>query len=137
MMIYFKFRIQSLTSLAMGLIMLVGCQTPGAYRKSADESAGAIIQEKQMEALGKDEPFAISSPEESLRKKLLMGQNLPYTGPASLGTDHLEPIDHWPEKGPGRPSATEDTVQPTSMGALTLIEALQVGARHSRERIAA
>lgn len=62
-----------------------------------DQTAAKIIQQKQMEALGHTEPFSLEPPELTLRKKLMLDQELPYKSPASLGTKNLEPIPFWPK----------------------------------------
>lgn len=120
-----------------GLFAVAGCQSPAAHRQSADRAAGQIIEQKQLEALGKSEPFTIERPSNTLRKRLLQGQNLPHAGPASLGTQYLEPIEHWPESGPARPPGYESSVGPSRPEGdppqLTLLQALQVSARNSRE----
>ena len=82
--------------LCLMLFFQVGCQSPTEYRLEADKVAGEIIQ-KKMQAIGRTEQFSIERPSDILRRRLLTGQNLPYAGPASFGTDRLEPIEHWPE----------------------------------------
>jgi len=113
-----------------------GC-SPAQYRRGADSAAYSILGEAQQRTLGRREPFTIESPGDALRRKLLIGQDLPRCGPASLGSDQLEPIDHWPEKNyPGRDSQAPPAEAPWLAQAplkLTLTEALAVAARNSRE----
>jgi hypothetical protein len=101
---------------------------PGAY---------AIIQETQQAALGKTEPFDIRPPSETLRERLLLSHGLPYSSSASLGTRHLTPIPHWPkDRYLEEASVPEDATAPwfsDSNYRLTLLDALQVAARNSRE----
>ncbi|HQH74098.1 MAG TPA: hypothetical protein PK360_18630, partial [bacterium] len=73
-------------------VVLSGCATAGGHRRKMDQTAAKIIQQKQMEALGHTEPFSLEPPELTLRKKLMLDQELPYKSPASLGTKNLEPI---------------------------------------------
>jgi len=120
----------------MGILILTGCSTAGRYRETIDKTAAQIIEQKQMEALGRIEPFTIEKPEEILRKKLILGQDLLYSSPASLGVKEIEPIPHWPN---------DDYLQPKEMEAnagisyssepikLTLIDALQIAAKNSRQ----
>ena len=78
--------------------LLNGCATaPSQQLERADTIAETIITEKQQQALGKKEPISIVPPEESLRQRLLLDQNLPYLAKASLGSEHLSPVSHWPE----------------------------------------
>ena len=114
----------------------VGCR-PAAYRREADRAALEIIRQKQIEVLGRSEPFTIGPAADALRRRLLLGQNLPYSATAVLGTDRLQPIAHWPEKdypagaGPGSPlPAPWQAGEPLRM---KLNDALRVAARNNRD----
>jgi len=117
-------------------VFLLSCTTPSGYRESADRTAAEIIAAKQEEALGKTEPFTIEKPSDTLRNRLLRGQGLPAAAPASMGTSSLEPVEHWPEqedegdRNLPAPLPLEVRDEPLH---LTLVEALQVGARNSRD----
>ncbi len=117
------------------VVLQVGCQ-PSYYRVKADEVANSIIQEKQEQALGKTEAFTLERPSDILRRRLLIQQNLPHAGEASLGTDKLTPIEHWPEKEYPKATLSPDRVTSLEPGQplkLSLMEALQIGARNSFE----
>jgi len=130
----------SLKVAAAGIFLaLSSCQSPQEYRQEADEVAYGIIREKQEEGLGEAEPFTIEEPAVTLRDRLLIEQNLPVSDPASLGTDALEPIEHWPEDDyldpdrknrPASAPALDAAGEPLS---LSLNEALMVAARNSRD----
>ena len=128
-----------LTVLLLSCLLLIqsGCRTPVEHRQTADRIASIIIAGKQQEALGKTEPFSVERPSDILRRRLLEQQNLAYSSEASLGTDRLTPIDHWPE--PNYPEAIYSdnlhklTIEPNKPVRLTLIQALQVGASNSLE----
>jgi len=118
------------------IFLQVGCQTASHYRLKADGVAKTIIQEKQEQALGKTEAFSIERPSDILRRRLLIQQNLPHMGEASLGTDKLTPIEHWPEKGYPKATLSPDQIKSVEPGKplkLSLMEALQIGARNSSE----
>ena len=76
----------------------VGCRSPQQHRQKADDVAADIIPAKQQEALDKTEPFSIERPSDILRRRLLEEQGLLFADEASLGTDQLERIDHWPDE---------------------------------------
>jgi outer membrane protein TolC len=57
--------------------VLSGCMSAKAHRKKADEAAAEIISEYQQEALGRTEPFTIEEPADSLRRRLMITQDLP------------------------------------------------------------
>lgn len=113
------------------------CLTPGDHRAKADASAAGLIDATQQLALGRQEPFTIERPSETLRRRLLIDQELPRSSDASLDRQDLLKIDHWPEdSGPAGTS-----VSPTDLVAfpdrgpvvLTLVNALRVGAANSRD----
>ncbi|UCG59964.1 MAG: TolC family protein [Phycisphaerales bacterium] len=117
------------------LLTLMGCRSPSGHRANADKVASDIIQQKQLEALGETEEFGIERPSDILRRRLLEGQNLRYSSEASLGTDQLGPIAHWPEPNYPRAISSDGgpdfVVEPNKPVKLSLIQALEVGARNS------
>ncbi len=122
-----------LSVLLSALTLQVGCG-PANYRKDMDKVAAKIISQKQLEATGKTSPFSIERPSDILRRRLLADQNLPISGQASLGTDKLTPIKHWPEKNypvaisGGNTAEINEVNKPLT---ITLIQALQIGAHNS------
>ncbi len=118
------------------LVVPTGCKTPSGYRQEADQVAYRIIQEKQNQVFGKVEDFTIERPSDTLRRRLLIEQSLPYTHLASLGTDKLKAIPHWPEKNyPSEMITNEPILSPLSHKPIqiTLVQALHIGARNSFE----
>ena len=82
----------------MGLCMatiglLAGCRSPREFRDEADRVSYDVIQAKQQEALGRTEPFTIETPAQTLRRRLLMDQDLPISSPASLTSRDVEQIE--------------------------------------------
>ncbi len=128
--------VMTLLAVATGMLPL-GCRTAKEQRVDADKVAGDIIAQSQAEALGKAEPFTINTAANELRRRLMIGQQLPRTGAASLGVDQLKPIEHWPEDDYLKERAAMRTTPIVTMEQgkplkLTLVQALQVGARNSR-----
>jgi len=123
--------------LTLAVFVLPGCKSPGQYREKADKVAYDIVEKKQQEAVGKTEPLQIERPSDTLRRRLLEVQGLPYSSAASLGTDKLEPIPHWPDKGyPSAVPSTADAnvpIEPNEILKISLIDALQIAARNSPE----
>jgi len=116
------------------LLGLSGCKSPEEYRKNADETAYEIIRQKQLEAVGEVEDFTIEKPSDTLRRRLLEGQKLQYSGPWSLGTAQLERPEHWPQDDyPDDMNmiALVPLEQIEEKLTLTLFAALQIGARNS------
>jgi len=118
------------------LSILTGCRTPSEHRLEADKVAADIIQQKQMQLLGHTQQFSIERPSDILRRRLLLDQDLPYSGEASLGTDKLQTIEHWPEDDYPRAQSLDDSLllpEANKPLQLSLVQALQVGARNSSE----
>ncbi|MHC4336356.1 MAG: TolC family protein [Planctomycetota bacterium] len=118
------------------LIVLTGCRTPSKHRLDADKVAADIIQQKQMQALGQTSQFSIERPSDILRRRLLLKQNLPYSSQASLGTDKLKTIEHWPEDDYPQAQSSLEPILLLETGKapqLSLVQALQIGARNSFE----
>lgn len=119
------------------LATAVGC-TPAFYRSQADRAAAGIIDSQQAAAIGRKEPFSIQTPAETLRKRLLLSQRLPYSARASLGADEIAPPTNWPEKARPRPpgeasAASQPASAPAGPIRLSLLEALRVAAANNRD----
>lgn len=113
---------------------MIGCRSPSHYREKADEVAYDVIEEKQQEALGKTSPLQVERPSDILRRRLIEAQNLAVSGQASLGTDALDPIPHWPETGYPTQVSSPDAnipIQPGRPLRISLIDALKIAARNS------
>ncbi|MCI0588625.1 MAG: TolC family protein [Planctomycetes bacterium] len=113
--------------------LLPGCLTPLGARLEADEASYGIIERAQQGALGRTEPFTIEAPADTLRRRLLLDQDLPRVGPASLGSKDVEPIPEWPDPSylGSRPAAEPDRSRAGSL-EVGLLGALEIGARNSR-----
>ncbi len=129
---------------ALALLVIAGptgCRNPQTFRAEADNAAYRIIDSARESALGATEPFTISPTERALRERLLLGQDLPTSDPASISSRHAERIEQWPdetyfESPEDRP---DDAAEPApgvsgvaDVVSLSLIDALQVAARNSR-----
>lgn len=126
-------RLITLTNLILVMALVAGCRSASEHRSEADQVAYGVIRAGQQNALGKTEPFTIETPAQTLRRRLLQGQNLPVVDPISLGADRVEPIDHWPKDDylqRDRPTA-ESTEPVTKQIVISLNEALQVAAGNS------
>lgn len=116
---------------------LSGCRSPESYRQEANETAQSILDEGWQEAMGRQEAgFTIEPTEDTLRRRLLLDQNLPTRVPASAGSGDDTLIEQWPDPGyfEGRPEGmvTEDYVPDAQRLHLPLEEALQVAAANSQ-----
>lgn len=121
-------------SLCLTLFAGMGCQSPSEYRLKADKTAGDIIKQKTEQVLGTAQELNIERPSDTLRRRLLLEQELPYADEASLGSDRLHPVEHWPEPNYLRTSSSLDPVlllEEDKPLNLSLMQALEAGARNS------
>lgn len=137
-----KTSIQSILHLVSGfsavlLLFQAGCMDPTAHRTKADKDAQDILAQKHQEALGRDGTVVIERPSTILRRRLLIEQDLPMAGPASLGSDRLVAVEHWPDAGYLEPTteSADAFIQVPSAEPLrlTLVDAMQIGAQNSAD----
>lgn len=119
------------------LLTLGGCRSASSYRAEADGIAERIIASAQSAAVGDTEPFTIRTPEHTLRERLITEQGLQIGSPVSMGSDRLDPIEHWPDEtylqeGRSQGSIAVDDADLSEAVRLSLVEALAVAARNSR-----
>ncbi|GAB6146018.1 TolC family protein [Desulfocicer niacini] len=114
-------------------VILTGCQTPGTFRTHVDQEAQRIINVKQVQVLGKKTDFSLEKPSNILRRQILEQSSLPVAGPASLGSDKLLPVAHWPEAGYPASSASQEQVSYdlNTPIPISIVKALQIGARNN------
>src|SRR5688500_8511716 len=136
-----QYLMQRLGSFGMFLIggtcLVAGCKSSREHREEADKAAYNIIEQKQKSALGRTEPFTVEKPADTLRRRLMLEQNLAHSHPGSLSTKDLKPIKHWPderyleeERVPADQTVVVNGAEPIR---LDLFDALQVAARNSRQ----
>ncbi|MFH1154148.1 MAG: TolC family protein [Pseudomonadota bacterium] len=117
------------------VLVLAGCLTPASHRVEMDRNTSSIIVQTREQVLGGNGRFSVEPPSHTLRRKLLEDLSLPITGSASLGTDRLSPVEHWPE--PGYPGLSQipgkEEAGPAGELRLSLVQALEVGARNSSD----
>lgn len=114
-----------------------GCRTAETHRKQADTTAHTIINAARKTAVpAAYEPFTLDRPSEILRRRLVDIQSLPSHGVATRGVDALPPPPHWPKdaipQGPTTNSPITSVIS-TNPVVLSLVDAIKIGARHSRQ----
>lgn len=118
-------------------IATVGCRSPAEFRRAADDAAAQIIKQTQSKVYGRTRHFTIAPPEDQLRCRLLIEQNLPQAGIASMGTRNLTKPPHWPAydylENDDRVSDQRHLNIGTGTIRISLKDALHLGARNSRE----
>ncbi|AQT70260.1 outer membrane channel protein [Anaerohalosphaera lusitana] len=113
---------------------LTGCKSPQEHRQEANDVAYDIIKDKQVDTLGKAEPFTIERPSDVLRRRLITDQDLLHATDLYLGPWAIEPIEQWPDPNYLEPTIAGDNIVDVPEGKplqFTLFEALQIGAANS------
>ncbi len=73
-----KYRLlKSLCVLILPVLAFSGCMSSKSHMNKADEAATDIIEEYQKKAFGRTEDFFIEEPADSLRRQLMISQELP------------------------------------------------------------
>lgn len=117
---------------AISLAPGMGCKSAASYHKDADQVAMDAIRAKQKETLGKVEPFTVETPEQTLRRRLMLDQKLVHSNAASVNVHDVKPLKDWPEK-PTTAPATQPTARSTTSLRIGMLDALQIGAANSRD----
>lgn len=123
------------------LSSLVGCRSPESYRTEANEVTAAILNESWQSAMGRNEEgFTIEPASDSLRRRLMLDQDLPMRLPASAGSGDDELIEQWPDDNyfenrhpPG--TITDNAITDyviSDIPKITLVDALQIASSNSR-----
>ena len=100
------------TIMFLPVLMLSGCMSNEWHLKKADKAAIEIISEYQQEALGRTEPFTIEEPSNSLRRRLMISQELP---------GHVSGV------------TSEELFKSDKPLKITLLDAMQFAARNTRD----
>jgi len=112
--------------------LLVGCRTTDRHQAQADRAVGEILATAQQQVLGHTEALGIETPADTLRRRLLLDQVLPRSGPASLGVHDLPHLPKWPRQG--APTSLDAAASPASDPLrLRLVDALAIGAAGNRD----
>ena len=119
----------------LALSLFAGCRSAASWRAQADRRADRILTGAQEAVAGSADPISIETPADTLRRRLLLDQNLRSADPASLGIRDLPANEIWdPEKRllPSETSLAEgfDTAS-TNVLQISLLDAVRIAAAHS------
>lgn len=121
--------------LLLSPLLLSACQSPKEFYTEADDVANELIDAKQKEVLGHEQPFTIETPVDTFRRKIIAAQGITTSGKASIGVDYLKKSKLWPKDAP-HPKTNEELNRLTPWEAttvkLSLLDALQIAARNNR-----
>jgi len=115
------------------MLTSVGCRSPQSYRQEADDVSSSILDETWQSAMGRSEDgFTIEPARDSLRRRLMLDQNLPMRVPASASSSDDQLIKQWPDDKYFDERPLVENTSVSEVPKFTLIEALQIAASNSR-----
>ena len=117
------------------ILALTGCKSTSDWRREADDVAAARLKEAQLAVSGRAEPFEIETPADTLRRRLLLDQNLLTSGDASLGIRDLPKNAMWDADKRLLVSTNSTAAGFDTTNALKIAfgDALRIAAANSRE----
>ncbi len=116
------------------LLVATGCKSTRDWRNEADSHAEALIKDAQGKVTGVEEPIVIESAADTLRRRLMLDQNLPKKTDASLGVRDLQDTERWKTQ-----KHLKDGVEYTERWntkekvMLSLLEAIEIAAKNNRD----
>ena len=117
------------------LALLAGCRSAASWRAEADRRAENLLRSAQDAVAGGHDDLLVETPGDTLRRRLLLDQNLASADPASLGIRDLPPNALWEPEKRLLPSETSlaagfDTAS-TNVLLISLSDAVRIAATHS------
>ena len=116
------------------LLVATGCKSTRDWRNEADSHAEALIKDAQGKVTGVEEPIVIESAADSLRRRLMLDQNLPKKTDASLSVRDLQDTERWKtEKHLKDGAEYAERWNTKEKVMLSLLEAIEVAAKNNRD----
>ena len=116
------------------LLAVTGCKSTRDWRNEADSHAEALIKDAQGKVTGGEEPIVIESAADTLRRRLMLDQNLPKKTEASLGVRDLQDTERWQtEKHLKDGAGYTERWNTKEKVKLSLLEAIEVAAKNNRD----
>ncbi len=116
------------------LLFAAGCRSSMEWRKQADETAKENLESVQNSIIGHTETITVESAEDTLRRRLLLDQNLPMADDASLGIRDIKDTERWKNAKHLREGEKyENSFDTTKPIAISLTDAVLIAAKNSRE----
>ncbi len=116
------------------LLVATGCKSTRDWRNEADSHAEALIKNAQEKVKGAEEPIVIESAADTLRRRLMLDQNLPKKTDASLGIRDLQDTERWQTEKHLKDGATyAERWNTRERVNLSLLEAIEIAAMNNRD----
>ena len=133
----FSCRFRLFAAIVAAATFAVGCRTASSWRTEADRRATRIAAETQKAVVGEADALTVETPGDTLRRRLMLDQELVRADPASLGIRDLPTNRYWRAEDrllPGREGA-DAAFAPAGTNALEigLQDAVRIAAANSPE----
>lgn len=119
------------------LLALGGCKSAQEWREEADRVGEAYLSKAQKQVSGHTEPINIETPADTLRRRLLLDQDLMISDSASFGIRDLPANRYWRAESrlnPGEPGgAVEFAPEAGEILEISLLDAVRIAAHNSRD----
>ena len=127
--------VRAILSVPPILALLAGCRSAASWRAEADRRAENLLRSAQDAVAGGHDDLLVETPGDTLRRRLLLDQNLASADSASLGIRDLPPNALWEPEKRLLPSETSlaagfDTAS-TNVLLISLADAVRIAATHS------
>ena len=135
----FSCRFRLFAAIVAAATFAVGCRTASSWRTEADRRATRIAAETQKAVVGEADALTVETPGDTLRRRLMLDQELVRADPASLGIRDLPATELWDPARRLLPSDITLAAEFDTAGTIrpTIREAVRIAAAHSaafRER---
>ena len=121
----------------LALLVLASCRNAADYRREADETAEVYLSAYQQEAVGRVEKIEIETPADTLRRRLMIDQNLLAKDPASFGIRDIPTNLYWRVGDRMLPGGEDPSISVWKGGTnaleIGLVDAVRIAAFNSRE----
>ena len=120
---------------ALLLMAIGGCKNAQDYRREADETSRAYLSAYQERVTGKVEEFDIETPADTLRRRLMLDQELRANDPASFGIRDIPTNRYWRAGDRLLAGGTDESLSVWSGGTnaleIGLVDAVRIAAYNS------
>ena len=118
-------------------LLLCSCRNAGDYRDEADKVGSAYLDAFQREAVGRTEKIEIETPADTLRRRLMLDQQLYANDPASYGIRDLPANRYWDAQERLLPGGVDSSLPVWSGGTnaleIGLVDSVRIAAYNSAE----
>ena len=124
-------------STVLALLALCSCKNAMDYRKEADATEKVYLHSYQKAVTGRTEDFEIETPADTLRRRLMLDQNLLANDPASFGIRDMPTNLYWNVEERLLPGGEDPSLSiwkgGTNVLEIGLLDAVRIAAYNSRD----